>query len=277
MTALGNVATIITPAASVMTFPWADLRYAHTQAVRSVLVERYAPSTTNKHLSALRGVLKQCYRLGLMSPDDYRLAIDLPPARGSRLPAGREITAGELRALFGVCTATDSPAGRRDAALLGLLYGAGLRRAEVAALNLDRFDAEPGVVRVLGKGNKERSVPLPKGTKVAVLRWLEVRGDAPGPLLTRVKKGGKVELVGLTPQAVWKRVQRRATQAGITNVTPHDFRRSFVSHLLEAGADLSVVQQLAGHASPVTTARYDRRGDAAKAKAASLLHVPVGG
>ena len=110
---------------------------------------------------------------------------------------------------------------------------------------------------------------------LALRAWLTVRGDAEGPLFYSGHKGGHLhEGQGMTPQAVRDVVVRRAKQAGVENVTPHDLRRSFVSDLLDAGADISTVAAMAGHASVQTTARYDRRGEAAKRKAAKALHVP---
>ena len=106
------------------TMRWDTLRYTHTTAVRSVLAERYASSTANKMLAALRGVLREAWRLGLMDAETYRRASDLPCIRGERLPRGRALTTGELRSLFRVCGDDPTPAGRRDAAMLAVLYGA---------------------------------------------------------------------------------------------------------------------------------------------------------
>src|SRR5207237_2918656 len=113
---------------------WDKLRYRHTTAVHALLADgRYAPSTANRHLAALRGVLKECWRLGYVSAEDFQRAADLEPVRGSRLPRGRAPAAGEVRALFAACEDDDrkGPAmAARDAAILALLYGSGLRRAE---------------------------------------------------------------------------------------------------------------------------------------------------
>jgi hypothetical protein len=114
------------PTASAEAFPWAALRYQHTQGLRTALAARYAPSTANRQLSALRGVLREAWRLGAMTAEHYRRAADLEPVHGERLPAGREVTAGELRALFVACREDTTPAGARDAALLAILYGGGL-------------------------------------------------------------------------------------------------------------------------------------------------------
>ncbi len=271
---LRTLAQLVSADADPMSVPWHELRFSHTQAVRARLVERYAPTTARRHLSTLRSVLREALRLGLMAPDAYQNAVDLKPVRGTRLPAGREVSREELAKLFSVCAGDSAASGRRDSAVLALLFGAGLRRAEAVALDLRHLHGGE-TLRVVGKGDKERLVPLPPGTQMAVECWLNVRGRAEGPLLTPVGRGGRVVNRRLTTQALWKRLRFRVSQAGITHLTPHDLRRTYVSSLLDAGADLSVVQRLVGHASPTTTARYDRRGNAAMTRAANLLDVPV--
>ncbi len=151
---------------------------------------------------------------------------------------------------------------KRDAALLAILYGGGLRRSEAVALNIEDWNPTEGALRIRrGKGNKARSVPLPDSALPAIETWISVRGEgSPGePLLFPVNKGGKIIRRRMTDQAVMKALRTRARRAGVASFSPHDLRRSFVSDLLDNGADLSLAQQLAGHASPKTTARYDRR------------------
>jgi integrase len=104
--------------------------------------------------------------------------------------------------------------------------------------------------------------------------WLAVRGSEPGPLFIPVMKGGRLVVRRLIPHAVYKLTQKRAQQAGVKAFSPHDLRRTFVSNLLDAGADIATVQQRAGHAGIATSAKYDRRGEAAKRRAVELLHVP---
>jgi site-specific recombinase XerD len=263
-------------------FPWGELRYSHTQALRAELSRRFAPSTANKHLAALRGVLREAWRLGHCSAEELERAVDLEPVPGTTLPAGRELSTGELRALFESCAQEaqegGSPAAARDAALLGLLFGGGLRRAEAVALLLSDYRSEGGELTVrAGKGRKARVVYLPKGGRSALEAWLSVRGEDAGPLLCPVRKGGRLLLGPMTDQAVLYILRRRARRAGVASFTPHDMRRTFVSHLLDAGADLVAVQKLAGHSDVSTTARYDRRGEASKKRAAELLHVPFAG
>jgi len=254
----------------VRTFPWSSLRYEHAQAVRRVLIERYAPASANKILSALRGVAREAWRLGLVDAETHARIRDVPGVRGSRLPAGREVPMRELVKLFRACAAAGA-SGVRDAAAMALLYGAGLRRTEAVSLDVEAFDGAG--VRVLGKGNKERIVPVPAAAAEALRAWLELRGGAPGPLLCPVR-GGTVTLRRMSSQAIMTALLRRAGDGGVPHLSPHDLRRSYITGLLRAGADLSTVQRLAGHASVTTTTRYDRRGEDEKEKAVALLHVP---
>jgi site-specific recombinase XerD len=256
--------------------PWQQLRYQHTQALRAALADRYSPATANRHLAALRGVLREAWRLGLMSAEDLARAIDLPAVRGERLPRGRGLSRGELRSLFDSCRG-GSPADARDAALMGVLYAAGLRRAEVVALDATDYDAETGAITVQGKGNKERVTYIDNGAADAMKVWLAVRADVAGPLFCPVSQTGEVTIRPMTDQAVYAILQSRAKKANVRPFSPHDLRRSCVSDLLEAGVDISVVQRFVGHANVTTTARYDRRGEQAKKKAAKSLHVPFVG
>lgn len=255
--------------------PWHEMRYQHTAAVRSALSEKYAPATANRILSAMRAVLKEAWRLGRMSAEDFQRAADLKNVRGDRLPAGRALTRAELLLLFRSCDQDECrPRGIRDAALLAILYGAGVRRAEAAKLALSDYNEEAETLRVRGKGNKERLAPLASGGARRLSAWLEIRGQGPGALLCPVNKGGRVAVRHMSGQAIWGIILRRADMAEVERFSPHDARRTFISDLLDAGADLSIAQQLAGHSSPATTARYDRRGETAKRKAASRIEVP---
>jgi site-specific recombinase XerD len=270
-------------------FPWWMLRYQHSEAIRGQLAEGYTPATANKMLSAMKGVLKSSWRLGLMTADERDRASDIEPVRGTRLPPGRSILRGELRSLFEACAAeANDPRmrarGVRDAAMLALLYVGGLRRTELAGLRLSDYDREGRAVRIRGKGNKERQVYAEGGADLLLASWLELRGggDPDEPLFLPVRKDGAVmhadphgeKKASLSDQAVYKMVKRRQREAKIKEVSPHDFRKTFVGDLLDAIGDLSTVQKLAGHSDPATTARYDRRGERAMREAASHLHVP---
>lgn len=262
--------------ATLETLNWGVLRFQHTSAIRAALLERYSPATTNKMLSALRGVLKRAWRLGYMSADEYQAAVDLDPVGSTRRDqaAGRALTPGELLALLNVCENDDTAAGPRDAAIIGLLYACGLRRAEVAGLNVEDYDPATSTLTVRGKRHKTRTVPVTNGAQAALLDWLYLRGTKPGPMFVRIPKSGYLAEERLTDQGIYYILQRRAEEAGVEHFTPHDLRRTYAGDLLDAGADLATVQKLMGHSNPQTTASYDRRGERAKREAAERLHVP---
>lgn len=272
--ALNNISDMVS-GQEAYSFPWHELRYQHTQAIKQRLLERgYKPATVNKHLCALRGVLKQCWLLGYITAEDYHKAAAVQGAKGETLPAGRELTTGEITALMICCADDPSPAGMRDAAIIALLYSCGLRRAEVCGLDLADVDPETGAVTVRGKGNKERLAYLVNGAFDAVLDWLAVRGDHPGALFHPVNKGGKIQSRRMAKQSIYDMLKKRAAEAGTKSFSPHDLRRTFVTRLLAKGADIATVSKMAGHASIETTKRYDRRGEDAKIEAATMLHIP---
>lgn len=254
--------------------PWHLLRYPHTAAIRSWLAEHHQPATANTYLSGLRGVLRECWRLGLIETDDYLRARDLEAVRGQALPRGRALTGGEVRAMFEALGQDGRPIARRNACALALLIGAGVRRAELAGLNLDDVDRESGRLVVRGKGRKERVTFLPPSALPALEDWIKARGEEPGPLLRPVRKGGQIEERAMSAQAVYDLCQVLAKQGATAPWSPHDGRRTWTGDLLDATGDLSITQKLAGHSSPATTARYDRRPEATRRRAASLLHVP---
>jgi integrase len=209
-----------------------------------------------------------------MQAEDYQRARRIEAIRGSRIPTGRALGTGELRALFAACDRA-TRGGLRNAALLGVLCGLGLRRGEVALLDVGDFDAATGALRVKGKGGRQRLCYVTNGAKGALDAWLGCRGNAPGPLFLPVIKGGRVVMRSMRDQSVLDLVRRIAAAAHVARFSPHDLRRTYISNLLDLGVDLSTVQQLAGHAQITTTVRYDRRGEYARRRAAEMLHLPV--
>jgi len=274
--ALHVIGEILMPGVSIYRVPWHSLRYQHTQAIKSKLAQtRYAPSTANKMLYFLRGVLKEAWRLGLMPVEEYHRAVDVGKIPGAKVPSGRALGMAEIRALFASCDPS-TPVGARDAALLSLLYGGGLRRAEAVGLRMSDVDLEAETIKVLGKGGKERVVYMSPGALAAIQAWIEHRGTEAGAFLKPVAKGGRIRDRHMSFNGVLKRLKGLAGQAGVRPFSAHDFRRTYIGDLLDAGVDLVAIQGLAGHASVTTTAGYDRRGERAKKRAAGMLHVPFG-
>lgn len=275
---LNVCAGLLSDNADAITFDWSQVRFQHVTAIRSKLTEVYKPATVNKTLAALRGVLRSAWQSGYMSAEDFHKAASVKGVKNDTLPAGRELTSGEMSALMADCEHDTTNAGARDAAVIGLMYSCGLRREEVVTLDLADYDNESGRLVVRGKGNKERTAWLTGGAACALTDWLAVRGDDPGALFVAVNKSGRItSYKNMTPKTVYNMLAKRATEAGVKSFSPHDMRRTFVSDLLDAGADITTVSKMAGHASVTTTSRYDRRPEDAKRKAASLLHVPYAG
>ena len=262
--------------AQLTAIPWECLDHDRVARLREALLDGgSAPATVNLTLVALRGVARAARNLGLLSGEEFGRIEAVPRARGTRLPAGRAAARREITALLDICAANPGPdgvAGRRDAAVLTLLAYTGLRRSEVAGLTFANcvLGNNPRL-RVRGKGDKEREVPLAPQVVAALNDWLAARGRRQGPLFARVDRNGKVLAGGLSDNAIWKIVSRRNAEAGLPHLTPHDFRRTWVGALLDEDVDLVTVQALAGHADPKTTARYDRRGTAAKHRAINAL------
>jgi site-specific recombinase XerD len=266
---------------------WWDLRYEHTTRIRALLREKtkedgtpaYSPASINKHLTALRQVLRECWRLGLMTAEEFQRASDIKSVEGTRLPRGRHIQGTALGATLAVCDQDDSMAGKRDAALLGVLYTSGARREEIARLAIEDYDPVERSLRVLGKRDKERLVYVNVEVADRLETWLAARGRTPGALFPPISRGGRCRnrdgwFSHPTGQAIAGIVSRRLTEAGADPHTPHDFRRTFIGELLDAGVDLATAQQLAGHASPATTARYDRRPQRRRREAVDRLQLP---
>lgn len=260
--------------------PWHLLRYEHTSRLRAAMIDAgWSGAYVNKHLAALRRVLKEAWRLDLMAAEDYQRACDLQPVKAQRLPVGQQVDAEALGAALYACDADPGPAGARDAAVLATLYSTGCRRSEIASMRLADYDPLERSIRIVGKGNKERFVYVTEAAQGRIERWMSVRGNGPGALFCPINKAGKLKLTGtqfagMTGQAIADLLSKRLIEAGQRRHTPHDFRRTFIGELLDAGVDLAITQSLVGHASPATTARYDRRPARRSREAVDRLQLP---
>jgi integrase len=208
--ALNAIARLLTnDSCDAQTLDWAKLRYQHTAAVRSVLMEKYSPAMANKMLCALRRVLQEAWRLGLMSTEDYGRATDIQSVRGKSLLKGRALDGEEIAALWENCIQDNSNLGARDAALLAILT-VGLRRSEVTHLDLSDFKSRSRSLTIReAKGRRERIVYLPEAGVRAVQDWLLVRGKEAGPLFYPLDKGNKVIQRRMSEQGVLRALQRR--------------------------------------------------------------------
>jgi integrase/recombinase XerD len=214
--------------------------------------EPYKATTVVRTLSTVRSFHRFCVREGIA--DDDPTAGVVRPRLPRALP--HPLTVDEAIAVVEAPT-TATTAGLRDRAILELLYGGGLRVSELTGLDVDDLDLDDGVVRVLGKGGKERDVPIGGPARDALAAYLTLAR----PTLATARSRGALFLNArggrLTRQSCARLLERHARTAGIRrSVTPHDLRHSFATHLLEGGADVRVVQELLGHASVATTQIY---------------------
>jgi integrase/recombinase XerC len=205
-----------------------------------------------RKLSSVRSFLRYAVRDGRV---DVNVAEGIPTPRAPKaLP--RTMTVDEMFALLDRIQG-DDPASLRDRAILEMLYAAGLRVSELVGLDLKDIDLTGGLVRVLGKGNKERMVPFGRQAQEALKNWLgasadlrERRRDHDAVFLNL--RGGR-----LSDRSVRRILNKRLSEAAIqARLSPHDLRHSFATHMLGSGADLRAIQELLGHASLSTTQRY---------------------
>ena len=232
-----------------------QLDYRRLRGYAAVLAERgLERSTVGRKLAAARGLFDFLRRCGVAAQNPAEL---LPnPKSGSRLP--RVLGRDQARRLLERIPVT-TPLEARDRAMLELAYSSGLRCAELVALDLDSIDFDGETVRVRGKGEKERIVPLGEPAQRAVSRYVQrfrpaLVGD-PAERALLISKSGR----RLSPSDVTRRLSRWVEEAAIAGrVSPHALRHSFATHMLEGGADLRSIQELLGHASISTTQVYTR-------------------
>ena len=205
-----------------------------------------------RHLVAIRGFYRFLVQENILRNDPARL-IDLPKS-GLKLP---DVLSREEIELLLKAPDTDKSMGVRDAAMLELLYAAGLRVSELINLKLQDINLEAGFVRIFGKGSRERIVPIGTHAREKVHTYLKTarskrlkQTSSPYLFIARAAKP-------MTRQGFWKLLRRYAIKAGLKKkITPHSLRHSFASHLLEGGADLRAVQVMLGHVDISTTQIY---------------------
>ncbi len=213
----------------------------------------YARTTVARRLACLRSFFRYCNREGICETN---------PAKPLRTPrAGRKLphflTTDQVGALL-IAPPANLPAGLRDRAILETMYSAGLRVSELVGLNVSDWDRSAGILRVMGKGRKERLAPVGSYATKALDHWMTVREPDPkAPEKQRaaifLNRFGR----RLTTRSIGRMLETHIQTAGLTQqTTPHTLRHSFATHLLDGGADLRSVQELLGHKSLTTTQIY---------------------
>jgi len=249
---------------------WGEVTREHiTDYILDMKEREYASSTIARKVAAVKSFFKFLEDIGQISTNPAK-ELETPRAE-KHLPA--TISAEDVDRLL-AAPSDDTPAGLRDRAMLELLYATGLRVSELVSLNVNDVDLDEGTVRCMGKGKKERVLPLYEKARYALYRYLEhgrpqlLGKDNRQDALFLNRRGTR-----LTRQGLWLIIKRYVEQIGITqNVTPHTLRHSFATHMLRGGADLREVQQMLGHANITTTQIYTQVSDEHKREVYDEAH-----
>jgi integrase len=218
----------------------------------------YASSTINLRLAAIRRLAYEAADCGLLSPD---LAAGIRRVKGVKkhgVRIGNWLTAEQGKRLL---AAFDNGGlrGKRDYAMVGVLLGCGLRRAEAAALAVETLQKREDhwvIADLVGKGGHVRTVPVPSWVKTAVDDWLKAAEVNTGPVFRGINKAQRVAKTAFSPKVIWGMVKAASSKCSLENVAPHDLRRTCARLCDEAGGELEQIQFLLGHVSVQTTERY---------------------
>ena len=248
-------------------FPWHQLQPGHiTALVAALRADGYAPNTSSLYVNAIRGVMNQAWQQSLITQDHLLKIRAVKAGGGTRLSKGRNLRRTLIRELMDVCAADPRPQGLRDAAIIAILYGSGMRKSESVNLELSQINVAERSLQVMGKGNKELIKFAPAWAFEKLEAWLAFRRahlpegvDDDEFLFNRIRRGNHITRERITKHAIYYIAKQRGKQVGV-NIMPHDFRRSFITRVIEE-YDVSIAQKLAHHANIATTVSYDMRDD----------------
>jgi site-specific recombinase XerD len=246
---------------------WHLLQPEHVMALVAALREDgYAPNTSSLYVNAVRGVMNEAWRMSLISQDHLLKMRSVKAMAGTRLSQGRNLRRTLIRELMEVCAADPRPQGLRDAAVIGILYGSGMRKSESVNIELGQVNFDERSLQVTGKGNKQLIKYAPAWAFAKLEAWLAFRRSQLKPgeqddrfLFNRIRRGSHITRERITKHAIYYIARQRGEQVGV-KIMPHDFRRSFITRVIEE-YDLSIAQKLAHHTNIQTTANYDVRDD----------------
>lgn len=248
-------------------FPWHQLQPGHiTALVAALRTDGYAPNTSSLYVNAIRGVMNQAWQQSLITQDQLLKIRAVKAGGGSRLIKGRNLRRTLIRELMDVCAADPRPQGLRDAAIIAILYGSGMRKSESVNMDLRQVNMAERSLQVLGKGNKELIKFAPAWAFEKLQVWLDFRREQLPEgvsddtfLFNRIRRGSHITRERITKHAIYYIAKQRGKQVGV-DIMPHDFRRSFITRVIEE-YDVSIAQKLAHHANIATTVSYDMRDD----------------
>jgi integrase len=220
-------------------------------------IESLAASTINVRLSAIRRMVSEAKKNGMLSAEEAGHLTDIPNIRQKGTRLGNWLTKEQAKELLAVPDRS-TPKGKRDYVILALLVGCALRRQELASLDVETIQLRDGrwvLADLEGKGRRIRTVAIPIWVKHGINAWMTAAGIEEGPLLRSIRKGGKVG-GSLSDWAVWSVVEQSAKQIGIERFGAHDLRRTCAKLCRKNGGDLEQIKFLLGHSSIQTTERY---------------------
>jgi integrase len=243
--------------------------------IKTILMDHepsYSFNTINLYLSAVKGVLRTSFQYKRMSLEQYASFQFVKGLTGKTGFAGAVLPQTVCSEIFDGCD-DGTIIGIRDAAIFGVMLSSGLRRNELASLQLSDYDPLAPKVTVIGKGNKKRSPFLHPKIKDRLDYYIsQVRGEEPGPLFYRIRRGNVVTNEGLLSNGIYYICRNRAGILGIDDIRPHNLRRTFATALYDKGESLIMISKLLGHSSVETTKRYlDINIDVESKAAANLL------
>ena len=258
---------------------WEEIQYAEMVLLKNRMLEAgNSPSTINLRISILKGVAFQSWAQGLIDDHTWMTIKAIKGVRGSRVEKGRALQQKEMAKLVFHCEDEKTLKGIRDAAIFMLGAGCGFRRAEIVNLRLDGIDKVNHSVRVIGKGNKERLVLCSDTVWEYLSKWLSCREQTLSVgipnVFCAIYKGTHIDTSRpLTESAIYAMLRKRAAESEVRAFTPHDLRRTFATRLFENGNDANIVRENMGHASILTTQRYDKRDKDRARQATRNIHV----
>ncbi len=258
---LNNCAEILKPDSRADDFDWMQLRYVHVAKTRATLLDKgFATSTINMTLAALKGIAQTAFNLQLLDADSLARIRTVKRVKGDSYRKGRALSKDEIKQL--VQAAKQHPQKvrqQRDKAIVLTFCGAGLRVGELVALRIDDYCITTQTITIRrGKGRKYREITVAPVVARALFSWIKANPGSDA-LFTHIHRYGQAGQKALTEAGITSILRQLGNMADLQPFTPHDLRRTFITRLLEQGADINIVRQLAGHSDISTTVLYDRR------------------
>jgi integrase/recombinase XerD len=260
----------------IWSYPFELLKYQDLAAIQARLMQDHAPASVRHYLTAVKGCIHAAYVLGLMSVEDYVRSKELKGVRGDSR-SGQCASEADILAILNTCRVGPPTRACRDAAMIHLLAGLGMRCSEVLRLRFSDWDPSDGSLTYMGKGRHIRTNWLGQGARQALEAWIKIRGTG-GPdfmFLTVVPGDQLVPRPISRSSTLWRMLNRRAKAAGVRHYGVHDFRRTACTHMLEKGFDPLTVGGVLGHTSGIAvTGLYDKRSNDTMKAAVAAVGLP---